>query len=374
MRIAFFSDQDFRVESAYQVPLGGSESALCFLAEALAQQGHQVFLLSAAREPLFSRGVQCLSANPQVVKTLQPLDALVLQNHAGWAPITRPVLAKNTRLILWTQHAHDRPAMEALNDLRERSAYDGFAFVSEWQRGQYLKHFDIDPARSVVLRNAPGPAFAGLFPAGTSPFEHKSRPPLLAYTSTPFRGLDLLLDVLPDLRRAIPGAVLKVFSSMQVYGAPQALDEAQFGHLYRQCREMDGVEYLGSLPQPALANELRSVALLAYPNTFPETSCIAVLEAMAAGCWIVTSDLAALPETTAGFARLIPVVGSTCADYERRFIEAVAQVLVPGSRSEAAEGEAHLRRQVQYVHESCTWPLRARQWTQWLESMTSQGR
>ena len=104
----------------------------------------------------------------------------------------------------------------------------------------------------------------------------------------------------------------KVFSSLKVYQVTTDRDEWE--PLYRRCAETAGVEYVGSLTQPELARELRSVNILAYPNTFAETSCISVMEALASGCFFVTSNWEYLPETTAVFARLIPLSPSNTSN------------------------------------------------------------
>jgi tetratricopeptide (TPR) repeat protein len=129
------------------------------------------------------------------------------------------------------------------------------------------------------------------------------------------------------------------------------------------------VEYAGSVPQPILARELRSVMALAYPNTFAETSCIAALEAMASGCAVVTTALGALPETTAGFARLVPF-GQERPSYLSQFLEHLTDVLRAGMANDA-QTETLLRRQVSSIRSNATWRIRAAQWHEWLEQLPS---
>jgi glycosyltransferase involved in cell wall biosynthesis len=154
---------------------------------------------------------------------------------------------------------------------------------------------------------------------------------------------------------------------MGVYQVPEAEDQARFGGLYQRCRETEGVEYIGPRPQPELAAELLAVSVLAYPNSYPETSCIAVLEAMAAGCVVVTSDRAALPETSASFARLVPVEGDREAYVER--FAATVQALGRLAGPDTAEIEEEFRRQVAHVNERHTWSALAQEWAAWLSRL-----
>src|SRR5262245_44751575 len=123
------------------------------------------------------------------------------------------------------------------------------------------------------------------------------------------------------------------------------------------------MHYRGSVSQQVLAQELTITNILAYPNTFAETSCIAVMEALAAGMLVVTSDLAALPETCGGWARLVPPVGNgRDAD---AFALDYARVLDRALSDWAADPDAMLREryaQTRSINAGCTWDVRAAEW------------
>ena len=373
LRIAFadFCGWDFNVLSVDSIPMGGSQSAACYLARNLAKEGHTVTFISNTSSPGMYDGVTSLSWKDSDAAKLRSLnlDAMVCILAAGNGATLRHMLGPQTALILWNQHAHDQAGVQALHNADERAAYDAFAMVSEWQRDQFQRTFGLDSRRMNVRRNAIAPVFSRLFDSQESILARKEIPPVLAYTSTPFRGLDLLLEAFPLIRAANPRSRLRVFSSMKVYQTSAAEDQQSFGALYEKCRSMDGVEYVGSLPQPELSSALAKVSVLAYPNTFAETSCIGVMEAMAAGCNVVTSELGALPETGAGFATFIPV-NQIRATYVIQFAENVLTILRECEARESAM-ESKLRAQVDHMQTSATWEVRTREWSDWLASLVA---
>ncbi len=302
------------------------------------------------------RGVTCLPLTPAALRRLPELDAFVVQNLAGQGRRLRRALGPRTRLLFWSGHGAEQPAVQPLRDPAERAAYDGFVLVSAWQRGRYRAAFGLDPDRTVVLGNGISPAFENLFSPEESIIAAKAWPPVLAYVSTPDRGLELLLEAFPRIRAAVPGTALEVYAGLRLYGFSEAEDQARYGALYQKCRETAGVALVGPVAQPELARRLRRAAVLAYPNTVAETYGIAAREALAAGCQVVCTALGALPETTAGFARLLPPPEDRAAYRERFTAEAVAVLKGLAGQEEA------LRRQVTHILRESTWAGWADRW------------
>jgi glycosyltransferase involved in cell wall biosynthesis len=357
MRLCFIDlmPWDYDADTPHERPLGGMQSAACHLAAALAAAGHEVALATNTTRPAKRRGVDCLSlddhdARARIRQTRW--DALV--SLTAIPRLVRDLAAPGTPAILWTGHADDQPAVQCLSDAAVRDGWDAVVLVSEWQRARYADHFGLSSRRTAVLRNAIAPAFENLFADADALARAKQADPLLlAYTSTPFRGLDLLAAMFPLIPRP---SRLRIFSDMGTYLTGPA--DSQFQALYEQCRNTPGIEHVGTLPQPELAQALRAVSILAYPCTFPETGCIAALEAMAGGCAVVASDLGALAETTAGHALLVEP-GEDWSSFGARYLTALdlvmASILSP-------PGIARLWDQVRFVNDTATWSKRADEW------------
>ncbi len=89
----------------------------------------------------------------------------------------------------------------------------------------------------------------------------------------PRKGLHVLLEALPEIRRGFPGTRLLVVGSEDTG------------------RRMEGVVWLGRLPDEMLPAAYRSAALLVAPALGWESFGIVLLEAMACGLPVVASDI-----------------------------------------------------------------------------------
>jgi glycosyltransferase involved in cell wall biosynthesis len=203
------------------------------------------------------------------------------------------------KLIYWNQLSYDQNVVQFLSQIENIDKIDQFVFVSHWQAEQFRKIFNIPGEKTSVLKNA----CIGVNQKYKIDNNKKIK---ICYTSTPWRGLDILLKSWEILN--LSNCELHIFSSCKIYGKDFSSEDKKYEFLYEWCERLPNVVYRGSIPNEELRKEISEFDILAYPNTFEETSCISVIEALSAGLRVITSDLGALPETTEGWARMYPYI------------------------------------------------------------------
>lgn len=126
-----------------------------------------------------------------------------------------------------------------------------------------------------------------LFPKNTTP-----RPPRLQYllyvgSAYPHKGLDLLIDIWRSLEEQHPGLHLMIAGQEDVF-MRRLQDEVRKRRLSR-------IQFLGYVKEEELIQLYRDAAAFVFPSQF-EGFGLPPLEALEAGCPVIVSDAAALPE------------------------------------------------------------------------------
>jgi glycosyltransferase involved in cell wall biosynthesis len=259
-------------------------------------------------------------------------------------------------MIFWCGDAFDQPALKNFEHPSLQENIDLIFCVSQWHRQTFIDTFQLPADKVLATRNGFLPALV------RRDFEREWT--RAAYSSTPFRGLDILLKMFPKMRRNIGDLSLDVFSSMKVYGWNSDQDQRAFGSIYEAANQ-PGVIWHGSVSPPVLLERLAKTGLFLYPNTFDETSCMAAIEAQACGCVVVTSAKAALNETVEHGHSGICISGDPRSeDYQREFVSTVCALLANPQRMEQLSHTARERAFRKY-----TWSSIAREWTAILENM-----
>lgn len=208
--------------------------------------------------------------------------------------LTEKLLKSGQINIFWNHLSYDQPNIQGYLNQELVKKVQWFIYVSNWQYEKYRYHFQIPESRSLVIKNS----IPSIEP------QQKPKKIRLIYTSTPWRGLDVLLDAFALLGR--DDVELDVYSSTIIYGSQfHNENEEKFKTLFQRAKSMKNVNYHGYASNEDIRGALLRAHIFAYPCTWEETSCLSAIEAGMAGLNLVTTNLGALYETVNAWGRLV---------------------------------------------------------------------
>jgi glycosyltransferase involved in cell wall biosynthesis len=343
--------------------LGGTTSAICFLARELVKAGVKCTFFNKIKQPAEAHGIHSLPLEALIDERANPEYTAFIFGGRWTAWLTDHIREKtNAPFIAWMQESQFMPPLTPA-----MPAFSGIVFNSEWQKRVNQTHV-LPDWKQTVIRNAMNPRFANLFEPHESIFAVKTKPPILLYAGTTPRGVFHLPAILDHVRKK------RTDFSVEIYCDCAPTRDANANEEYiDRIRNLPNVTHAGMIGQTELAERMKRAALLVSPNPWPETSCIALIEALSAGLLAITTNRAVLPETAEGFATHIdiedpdhPLRFDVPMPYET-FADAIDRTMTEWLK-EPTTTEQRLRAQVNHFLSRYQWPQRVAPWVEFIRS------
>jgi glycosyltransferase involved in cell wall biosynthesis len=261
--------------------------------------------------------------------------------------------------VLWLHDTYDDPESRKLSDKDYRKQFKKLIFVSHHQMQSFQLAHGIPHDECVVLKNAIDP-----FPEEIKKSKSKIN---MIYHTTPHRGLELLYPIFEHVHEKLKEENIKieldVYSSFNIYG--WGVRDEPYKPLFEKLKEHEAINYHGFKPNDVIRKALKKAHIFPYPNIWPETSCIALMEAMAAGVVTLCPDFGALPETGANFNVTYPWTQDqqNHANIHANMLYSICKNI----NDEAFQNSVSLQRV--YANNFYSWNLRAKEWEATLKNI-----
>ena len=241
--------------------LGGAETCIINLARTFSKEFNVHVFCNCPNPGVFDSVIYHDMKDFNAIKELNA-DLMIVSRNTDPLDFKKELNVK--QVVLWAHDIPKDPSFQFLNE--SHMFFDKIVALTNNHKEEILKTFPIINSDKVIVIEH------GVDVNRFKDTSIKKIPGRLIYSSTPYRGLEILGKVFPKIKERVPHATLSVFSSMKVYGASYNDDE--FIPLYDSLKKIDGIEYRESIKQDELAKEFMKAEVLAYPNSFPETYCL----------------------------------------------------------------------------------------------------
>jgi len=186
------------------------------------------------------------------------------------------------------------------------------------------------------------------------------------YMSSHVRGLQLLYEIWPEVKQAVPEAKLDIYYG---WGSYDAVNKANPERMQWKQKMIDWEKRLpdvtdhGKIGQDQIVEEIQKSGVWAYPCPFPEIFCITALKAQAGGAIPVSSSFAALDETV-NFGTKIPMKenkkGVSFGEWDEKELKQFKDALIKELKNPTSEADR--QKMMQATRDRWSWKNVAESW------------
>lgn len=320
--------------SSVKTGITGSEEAVIYMSEELAKLGYQVVVIGSPPE---NSPYSAPEANPRYVpfdyKPEQKFDIAISWRMPDAAKRLREVAKK---VYLWPHDTYHWVLSE-----EQINGFDDVFWLSEWQREQWIQVNGAFNQFTKVIAN-------GINLDQFEPLRERENPYSCIYGSNYGRGLEVLLDIWPKVRKAYPKATLDIYYGWNHWGLLTADKEIKMRAQLALLKNY-GVTDHGQVGHEELNRAYSKASYWTYPCTAPEVNPITALRAQYAGAFPVIVKGTGLTE--------IVKSGYLCessTDY-------LAAILTALSQAETFEFENRVKLR-EHIGKEFTWAKVAEKW------------
>jgi glycosyltransferase involved in cell wall biosynthesis/GR25 family glycosyltransferase involved in LPS biosynthesis len=218
---------------------------------------------------------------------------------------------------------------------------DGIVVLTEWHKKNVLEHYNtIDPDKIFIIGNA----------IEVSRYDKKVErvKNRFIYTSNPVRGLKQLVNNFKFIKKEIPDAELFVYRGEEDF-------DSEHSELLNVIKSTEYIKFMGRVENEELAEHQLAADFWYYPTGWQETFCISALEALAAGCICVTTNLAGLTDTIGDRGILL-----NKEIYSEEYFDEALQKIVEIAKNDNIKEQMRVK-SVEWAMKQ-TWSSRANEW------------
>ena len=265
--------------------LGGSERAVAYLTKCL-PKNYNIYVSGGVKNEKLDNVTYVQLCDLENLLKTTPFHTIIISRYISFLEMFSHVM-KFHQIFIW---AHDTCLIHYGCNLSSaqivekwNQTIDGCICLTEWHKELYIKEYPLLKDKIHIINNG---IQSDLFTI--KPIKQNNK---FIYTSCSERGLNVLLDLWPQILEKLPDAEL-IISSYNKF--PKNEEENNFKKIIDN---YESIKHVGKLNSNELYEHMSTSEYWLYPTSWSETSCITALEMLASEVICVYYPLAGLINT-----------------------------------------------------------------------------